>query len=928
MPTLSEAQLENKWIQPILAKLGWEYEVQDRLKKWGKTEIPDYSLFESKKTYLKGQGCKTDDAYFEHVLAVADAKQMGVSLDGSKLDKSNPSYQIIWYQQITGKNWGILTDGKYWRLYSLRSKSKFTSYYEINIEKLIVEKDDEQFKYFYNFFRREAFSKLPDSNQCFLDVVFDKGERYAREVETRLKDRAFQLVEQICNGFLTDFEGTPSEQELSDVYDNSLQYLFRLMFILNCEAKGLLNVDKQSDYYVHSLRNLCFQIKNESESNMSWSNMPRSFNHISLLFSLLEKGDATIGIHGFGEEVFAIGKTKFFKNHPIPDAFLNSVLLELAFAQDNKEKDLRLIDYKRLSADHLGSLFEGLLEFRLQSDKKNKYVLVNSNGERKSTGSFYTPEPIVDYIVQQALEPIVENLSPKQILDLKILDPAMGSGHFLLGVLKFLEGKLIQRIAETTKGSNIDPYEIRWQVLHSCIFGVDINSLAVDLAKFSLWIYSARSNQLLEPLGDQLKFGDSLIDDKKIAGVNAFNWKRDFQNVDSFSAIVGNPPYVFTRDNFSEEKKNYFQEEYKVRYYKANLYQFFIEKSVRLLNGKGTLGFIVPNNWLTLETYEDLRRYILEQEGTISILNASEKIFKDASVDTCILLMNPVGENEVRYSTFTVGKFDKPKICKKSDLLKNSGCVINPVVEKGSSITKLISKIEKAGLLLESVADVKNGVQAYTVGEGTPTQTLEMKEKRVYHSKTKKGSEWVKYVDGIDVKLFHLGWSGQYIKYGKYLSRPREKELFEGPRILVRQIPAKPPRCILASYTDEDLVNDNNSMIVKSTNAQYSTEILLSLLNSKLITFWFVHKTGKLQRKVFPQFKVKELRAFPIFDAKANVAALKKIELCTLKILKSGKIKDDDLHQIDEAIYELFDLTKSEIELIETNLAGFTPAAA
>jgi type I restriction-modification system DNA methylase subunit len=889
LPTLSEAQLENKWIQPILAKLGWEYEVQDRLKKWGKTEIPDYSLFDSKKTYLKAQGCKTDEAYFEHVLAVADAKQMGVSLDGSKLDKSNPSYQIIWYQQITGKNWGVLTDGRYWRLYSLRSKSKFTSYYEINIEKMLVERDDEQFKYFFNFFRKDALAKLPSSEQCFLDVVFDKGERYAREVETRLKVRAFHLVEQICNGFLSEIDGTPSEKELTEIYENSLHYLFRLMFILNCEAKGLLNVDKQSHYYVHSLRNLSFQIKNESESNISWSNQPRSYSHISMLFSLLEKGDSTIGIHGFGDEIFSNGNKRFYKDFPIPDSFLNPVLLELAFASDDKEKELRLIDYKRLSADHLGSLFEGLLEFHIEKSGRS-YVLVNSSGERKTTGSFYTPEHIVDYIVGQTLDPIVKDLSPKEILSLRILDPSMGSGHFLLGVIKYLESKLIEKISETSKSSAIDPFEVRWQILHSCVYGVDINPLAVDLAKYSLWIYSARNNQKLEPLNDQLKFGNSLISDKRVAKEIAFDWSKEFSEIKHFSAVVGNPPYVFARDKkFSEIEKAYLGEKFKWSRYQLNIAQSFVELSLALVEESGKVGLILPNTWLTIQSSDSFREGLLQNCSELVVTNSLDKIFQDASVDNAIIIATKSEKSKSCSLTTQLLENGEFSIVNSKKKTQPSGDIINCRKAGGRD---LVTELSLGTVDLESLFEVKTGLVAYEVGKGSPKQTEEMKENRIYHSDKKKNKDYRIYLDGRDVQRFNLDWSGQYLMYGPNLAAPRNKELYEIPRVLVRQIPSKPPYCMNSVFVCGNEVNDRNSMIV-SVGSEEDGYLVAGVLNSKIVSEWFVQKFDKFQRKTFPQIKSGELGSFPF---PREIKPSDKIELISLsrKLHQGAKAKGVD----------------------------------
>ena len=249
----------------------------------------------------------------------------------------------------------------------------------------------------------------------------------------------------------------------------------------------------------------------------------------------------------------------------------------------------------------------------------------------------------------------------------------------------------------------------------------------------------------------------------------------------------------------------------------------------------------------------------------------------------------------------------------------------------------LCQKISRQGILLEIIAEVRNGIQAYTVGEGTPPQTEQVKKDRVYHSLRKKGNTWIKYVDGVDVGRYRIGWSKQFVKYGQNLSRPRKKEFFQGERLLIRQIPAKPPYSILASYVNEELVNDNNSMIVTQPKLGYNIKYLMGILNSRLISVWFIHSFGKLQRKVFPQFKVKELRAFPIrpinFSDPTDKARHDKMVQLVESMLALHKHKaaaktqaDQELYQrqieatdreIDALVYELYGLTPDEIATVE-----------
>jgi hypothetical protein len=120
------------------------------------------------------------------------------------------------------------------------------------------------------------------------------------------------------------------------------------------------------------------------------------------------------------------------------------------------------------------------------------------------------------------------------------------------------------------------------------------------------------------------------------------------------------------------------------------------------------------------------------------------------------------------------------------------------------------------------------------------------------------------YLQGKDVGRYILNWSGEYLKYGDNLAEPRKSVSFDAPRILIRQIPSKPPYSINGVYTEQVYLNDINSMVIYSKNSEYNLKIILGILNSKLITYWFVNKFDKFQRKTFPQFKVNELKNFPI----------------------------------------------------------------
>ncbi|MBA3922656.1 MAG: hypothetical protein H0X31_13545 [Nostocaceae cyanobacterium] len=220
---------------------------------------------------------------------------------------------------------------------------------------------------------------------------------------------------------------------------------------------------------------------------------------------------------------------------------------------------------------------------------------------------------------------------------------------------------------------------------------------------------------------------------------------------------------------------------------------------------------------------------------------------------------------------------------------------------------------------LNSVADVESGLKAYEVSKGIPVQTIEMKNNRIYHARTKLGSDYFRYLEGKDICRYHANWSGEFLKYGSNLAaRRNDFRLFSTKRILVRQIPSKPPYCINACLIEEIALNDLNSINV--FNIKIEPQLVLAILNSKLISYWFIHKFGKMQRGTFPQFKVNELATFPM---PKKFGIYREILITKVHQIIISKRADQVAHfsnltsEIDQIIYELYKLTVEEIALVE-----------
>lgn len=893
-----ERQVQNTWIDPIFRMLGWTIELEETSSKHGVTNFPDYALFANVNDWKKFKEL-SDSTKFKRATAVADAKDWGVSLDGKGNTNKNPSFQIINYLKQTDKNWGILTDGKYWRIYSLRSDSKHTTFYEVDLEKILETGDYQRFKYFYNFFRVEAFvvdAKLSD--RSFLDFVFEDGKFYAQLVDKNLNERVYKVVNSICQGFLTNYSN-PNEDELKEIYENSMYYLFKLMFILNCESKGLLEVNKQDDYYEFSLRKKCMELKEQAELRRNWSSQPRTYNFIKDLFELLKSGDQKIGVHGFGNEPFDIGSTSFFKNNKIGDDYLNTALLDLACDLDD-EGILQFIDYKILSPDHIGSLFEGLLEFKLVESKKG-IELLNTKGDRKAAGAFYTPDYIVDYIVEETLKTEIVDKNPSEILNLNIIDPAMGSGHFLLGIVKYLERKIIEiQNTETKIKGAIEFDKIKKELLSKCIFGIDINPLATQLAKFQLWIYSSNKGDYLEPLSDQLLIFNSLSSDKIV--------KKLFPSEISsqgFDAVVGNPPWGGELTNEQRDSLAIMYPEVSIGC--TNTFKFFCDQSYRLLRNNGVFGFIIPNTFLVQPKYSDLKKFFLKKE-TLKVVNLGDGIFGPKVNAPCAIVVSRntnLSKSDSNFNLIDIS-FEEDK----ETALRN---------QRSSKLKKATSSSQQVKVeLFSELVDAKDcGIKHQRKGCGLENKGKSDLADRLYYVGKRQNASDIPYINGTDLDI--SGYSLE-LKTDKYLRGNFKKilkknetvyfnqNIMEKPKKLLWRQTADRPICAIGNKTYFANTLQAGLLTDKSFDLGISMEYLCCIMNSTWFRYLYLKKVMEKGR-VFPQVKLTYLREMPIvMPSKKDLSTIENL----YKEIMSGK--SSALEKVNNIVFKLYGCTESEIK--------------
>lgn len=583
LPGSNEAQTEERFIRPALKLLGHLFEVQPPVETAFGTRTPDYALFPDEEAKKEAHKCRGKKEYFNGVLGVGDAKYWDRPLDkklsaqGDPFENNNPNFQIDTYLRSTETRWGILTNGRLWRLYNRDTSYRLDTYYQVDLVQLLEQQDSEAFKYFYLFFRKEAFLPSYPERKTFLDIIYTDSLDYAQRVGAELKENVYESLRLLATGLLKMEQNGLVPQDLEKIRSNSLVLLYRLLFGFYAEARNLLPLDNASYRNTYSLDSLKKDIKNKlgsgevlpPEATLYW-------NRLRGLFELINRGSDKLGVPAYNGGLFKPENHPFLEQWAVGDSFLVRVIDNLARSTDPSRGRV-FVDYRSLDVRDLGSIYEGLLEYHLRLaeedlvvTKKNNYIplreaqgsssqeiirkdelyLATDKGERKATGSYYTPEYIVNYIVENTLGPIVEKAEADirqkckelegkikasrgsnreayqkelgdvqtslddEVLKLKVLDPAMGSGHFLVRATEFLAEHIATNPyahdAHTPEGESAIDYWKR-RVVEHCIYGVDDNPLAVELAKLSLWLKTVARGKPLSFLDHHLRCGNSLI---------------------------------------------------------------------------------------------------------------------------------------------------------------------------------------------------------------------------------------------------------------------------------------------------------------------------------------------------------------------------------------------------------------------------------
>ena len=402
---------------------------------------------------------------------------------------------------------------------------------------------------------------------------------------------------------------------------------------------------------------------------------------------------------------------------------------------------------------------------------------------------------------------------------------------------------------------------------------------------------------------------------------NAFEWRFEFPEVLSddgvfvgFDVIIGNPPYVNSKgEKFENSFKAYALENFKTSKYQIDTYILFIEKAISLMNKNGFMTYITPNAWLNNLFLSEVRKYFIESMNLSEICNMPSSVFDEAVVDTIILSGNKYNNlGYTKIKNYSLNGFELINQYKQADFLLNDNNSINIFLD--NKVEAILRKIESKANKLQSFTSIARGVGVYHKRVG---HTKELISQDPYQSKEKIDNTFVPYLRGKNIKPYTIDWNNDsYISYGKWLAEPREPKYFEGNRILLRQIPGDK---LISAFINSDFIVDQSVFIARFENNEINPAGVLGIINSKLLAFYFRNKHSEFD-DLFPKVKLQHFKDFPIRTSPEQIF----VEISTIVLeIQSQKANDSNFdlrkldEQIDQLVYQLYELTVEEIKTIE-----------
>ncbi|MBS3096626.1 N-6 DNA methylase [Candidatus Woesearchaeota archaeon] len=805
------------------------------------------------------------------------------SLTQDIVDYNDFYKQTISYAHSKEKTFAILTNFRHFII--LRCDVEVDNPLKAAVKIINIENfTDDDFDLLYNF-SKEIWVEKGEENPLYLKLAnFKRRAKVDVELLENLKEWRQSIINNIKKHPRQNKYDFSDEKSKYEVEEEIQRFLDRIIFICYAEDKGFVDSE---------LKSLIELKKDKHYESQSWL--------LDKIRSIFKKY-----WNDYNSDLFKLGKCdEFF----IEDAVLLKILTDL-----RKPKDKLSYDFASIEADILGKTYENFIGHVIAGEKRFKEK--ESKGKRKSEGIYYTPAYIVDYIVRNTVKEYIKGKSFASINKVKILDPACGSGSFLI--------KAFDALAEESK--NILKRELNYEekknLMLNCIHGVDKDERAVDICKLNLSLKLAERGQKLPELHNNIKCGDSLIDDENIAGYKAFKWEEEFKEVmqnGGFDVVIGNPPYFkIFEDNPINKTIHYLE----IKSGMMNSAAVFINRGFKLLKNDGYFGMIVPKMLAFTDSWDKLRVKLLNNCKIQKIVDC-RKAFEHVLLEQIIFTFINTGQN-IKNNIVYIGNIKNNFIEETARLPQNLLIKENTLfLEPEPKAYKIKEKMEESGIRLGHVSDIILGLGIQSMPS--------------FKEDYKTGYE--KSLRGDDIQRYFIRGCKFYDKNDKKLSQFQKEiqKIKSSPHIVAQRIVAhiKDHIKITATYDEEGLFSFNTVTNIYVKEYSIDIKLILALLNSKPIqyfTYKFIYSNAirsmdfykaYAQKIPIPKRNTKlEIEVIKLADKMLSLN--KKLqEIGDKNTLEKQKIQEEIRKtdsEIDELVYQLYGITEEERKIIEDSL--------
>lgn len=831
-----------------------------------------------------------------------EAKSLKVDLNDTKWAEQTINY--AWHKGVV---WAVLTDFESIKVFNAEWITKNPNeslFFEIRYD-----------KYLENF---EQLSLL--SKQAFLENRLDKeAEKWGK------KRRKIPVDEKLLSDILKwrNLLATNLRKNhpalLEEELDEAIQRILdRLIFIRTCEDRNIEQITL-------------------SPLLREWQNSGKKRRLSQELKSVFRNFD-----DGYNSQIFS--------PHLCEDLKINEDVLEIIIngLYETEDRSIRY-DFSAIDADVLGSMYEQYLGHILKKTP-TRATVKEKHLRRKEMGIYYTPKYIVDYIVKNTVGEMLKEKSYKDAMKVKILDPACGSGSFLIRAFEEMDNYLKEKRSQ--KGEEF-AYFRRMEILNNNLYGVDLDKQAVEIAQLNLLLKALETRQKL-PIIKNIRQGNSLISGDELTlfkyfGKNwqekhPFNWQEQYPEVfkeGGFDVVIGNPPYVsFGLRGVERLEKSlalYLRERFPhSAEYKLSTYTIFIDRAISLLKDGGMLSFIVPDSFLLGRYFSKLRRYILDTCEIKEVILFQKDFWKAGVVGLpVILLVRKQSDRDKRrknklttklYSSLEAfGRKESKVFSYEQDYFENiAHNRFRLFFDKESR--EFTNKIEKNSTRLGEIVSIHTGVRSL-IGQKNIINPF------------KKGENWERgLISGSEIGRYQLNWAGNYINIDPKIlwSGGWDSNVVLKEKLIMRQTGDS----LIAAYDGQKFYHLNNchSVILRG-DKPYSIKFVLAVINSKLMNHYY-HLTTLEKGRTMAQTDIETLEQLPIRKIDFSNPKEKKMHDDLVKLvdkmldlnkqsqqtseksdkwysLKSEMGKTDK--KIDEMVYELYGITEKEKKMIEVS---------